>query len=101
MATTATTAAVVTVNGQTVDTSMIDPRLVAMVNNMKVGMNVLPGIGAGYASDEADLERMKQFVLGTLAAAAAHSQVDREDETSIEEPEFIPDVEDAEYEEVE
>lgn len=67
----------------------VAPEVVAMISNMKVGMNVLPGIGAGYASNEEDLEKMKMFVLGTMIAAAQSQQVD------------TPEIEDAEAEVVE
>ena len=39
----------------------------SIVDNLHVGFNFVPGVGFGYCSDEADLERMKDFVRGGVA----------------------------------
>lgn len=38
-----------------------------VVDNLKVGLNIIPGLGACWARDEEDLEHMKEFVRGALA----------------------------------
>lgn len=42
-----------------------------IVNNLHVGYNEVPGVGAGYCNDEKDLQNMKMFVAGALAAHRA------------------------------
>lgn len=39
-------------------------------DSLKIGFNFIPGIGAGYARDEEDLAKMKEFVRGSLTMAA-------------------------------
>ena len=42
-----------------------------IVNSLHVGYNEVPGVGAGYCNDEKDLQNMKMFVAGALAAHKA------------------------------
>lgn len=63
----------------------IDPRMVEIINNMQVGFNVVPGMGVGYASNEEDLEKMKQFVYGAAVAMQMRAQAAAQVETSEEE----------------
>lgn len=37
-----------------------------IVDSLKVGFNLVPGVGAGYCSNEEDLQNMKEFVRGAL-----------------------------------
>lgn len=39
-----------------------------IVNSLHVGYNFVEGVGAGYASNEEDLNKMKEFVRGFLMA---------------------------------
>lgn len=39
-----------------------------IVDSLHVGFNFVPGVGAGYCSDELDLMKMKEFVRGALVA---------------------------------
>lgn len=63
----------------------IDPRMAEAINSMKVGFNVVPGMGVGYASNEEDLEKMKQFVYGAAVAMQMRAQAAAQVETSEEE----------------
>ena len=40
-----------------------------IVASLHIGFNLVPGIGVGYCSNEADLEQMKNFVRGGLSVA--------------------------------
>ena len=39
------------------------------IDNLKVGVNVIPGVGIAVASDEKDLEALKEHLRGALGAA--------------------------------
>lgn len=39
------------------------------IDNLKVGVNVIPGVGVAVASDEKDLEALKEHLKGALGAA--------------------------------
>jgi len=40
-----------------------------MIDNLKVGPCYIPGIGAGFSSNEEDLEKLKQFLRGAMTMA--------------------------------
>lgn len=42
-----------------------------ILDNLHVGFNMVPGLGAGYASDEEDLKALRVFVAGALAVKGA------------------------------
>lgn len=42
-----------------------------ILDNLHVGFNMVPGLGAGYAADEEDLKALRVFVAGALAVKGA------------------------------
>ena len=50
------------------ETNVSEMNIEEIVDNLHVGFNFVPGVGAGYCSDELDLMKMKEFVRGALVA---------------------------------
>lgn len=48
----------------------VEEKIDAVIASLKVGYNFVPGIGGGWCRDEADLEKMRDFVRGALTIAA-------------------------------
>ena len=53
------------------DDDLTEESMQDILDNLHVGYNVVPGLGAGYASDEEDLKNLKVFVAGALAVKGA------------------------------
>ena len=52
------------------DEPSVEEKINETCDSLKKGFNFIPGIGAGYARDEEDLAKMKEFVRGSLTMAA-------------------------------
>ncbi len=50
-----------------------------IVEKLKIGFNYVPEIGVGYCSNEEDLENMKNFVRGGLAAKTSMGSITEPD----------------------
>lgn len=51
----------------------IEAKIEKTVSSLKIGFNFIPGIGAGWCSNEADLEKMRDFVRGAMSSIASQS----------------------------
>lgn len=47
-----------------------ETRIEEIVQSLKVGYNMVPGIGAGWCSNEEDLENLRNYIRGALTAKA-------------------------------